>query len=155
VIEAIAMAAILIEPPRNGERASLGQKYRALASLAVRRELALVNAAYFPVLLSFVGMYAALGPLLHSQFQLDHTSVLLVRLAGLPAMLLAPVAGWLIGRFGAMRVGVVGFLLAATGLVTEAISVGVLWGADHCQRDLRHGRGNHHSLDDLTGRQPG
>jgi MFS family permease len=110
VIEAIAMAAILIEPPRNGERASLGQKYRALASLAVRRELALVNTASFPVLLSFVRMYAALGPLLQSQFQLDHTSVLLVRLAGLPAMLLAPVAGWLIGRFGAMRVGVVGFL---------------------------------------------
>lgn len=71
-------------------------------------------------------MCAALGPLLQSQFQLDHTSVLLVRLAGLPAMLLAPVAGWLIGRFGAMRVGVVGFLLAATGLVAEAISVGVL-----------------------------
>jgi YNFM family putative membrane transporter len=36
-------------------------KYRALARLAVRRELALVNAASFPVLLSFVGMYAALG----------------------------------------------------------------------------------------------
>jgi MFS family permease len=48
VIEAIAMATILIEPRRSGEPASLGQKYRALASLAVRRELALVNAASFP-----------------------------------------------------------------------------------------------------------
>jgi hypothetical protein len=38
---------------------------------------------------------------------------------------LAPVAGWLIGRYGAMRVGVVGFLLA-TGRA-EAISVGALW----------------------------
>ena len=68
-------------------------------------ELALVNAASFPVLLSFVGMYAALGPLLHTQFRLDHTGVLLVRLAGLPAMLMAPVAGWLVGRYGATRVG--------------------------------------------------
>jgi len=86
-----------------------------------------VNAGSFPVLLSFVGMYAALGPLLQTQFKLDHTSVLLVRLAGLPAMLLAPFAGWLVGRFGATRVAMVGFLLAAAGLVAEAISVSVLW----------------------------
>jgi len=117
----------LIEPQRSGEQASLGEKYRALRRLAVRRELALVNVASFPVLLSFVGMYAALGPLLQTQFKLDHTGVLLVRLAALPAMLLAPVAGWLIGRYGAIRVGVVGFLLAAAGLVAEAISVGALW----------------------------
>jgi MFS family permease len=103
------------------------QTYRTLRALAVRRDLALVNAGSFPVLLSFVGMYAALGPLLQTQFKLDHTSVLLVRLAGLPAMLLAPFAGWLVGRFGATRVAMIGFLLAAAGLVAEAISVSVLW----------------------------
>jgi MFS transporter, YNFM family, putative membrane transport protein len=95
--------------------------------LAVRRELYLVNASSFPVLLSLVGMYAALGPLLQTHFRLDQTAVLFVRLAGLPAMLLAPVAGWLIGRHGPTRVAIVGFLLAATGLVAEAISVGALW----------------------------
>jgi MFS family permease len=126
-LAAIAIAMILIEPPRSGEPTSLAEKYRALRRLAVRRELALVNAASFPVLLSFVGMYAALGPLLQTQFRLDHTGVLLVRLAGLPAMLMAPVAGWLIGRYGATRVGIVGFVLAAAGLVAEAISVGALW----------------------------
>jgi YNFM family putative membrane transporter len=125
-IAAVALAIILIEPPRSEGRVSLGQKYRALARLAVRRELALVNAASFPVLLSFVGMYAALGSVLQNQFRLDHTSVLLVRLAGLPAMLLAPAAGWLIGRYGATRVGGVGFVLAAAGLVAEAILVGSL-----------------------------
>lgn len=122
-IAAAALAIILIEPSRSEGPVSLGQKYRALARLAVRRELALVNAASFPVLLSFVGMYAALGPVLQNQFRLDHTSVLLVRLAGLPAMLLAPAAGWLIGRYGATRVGGVGFVLAAAGLVAEAILV--------------------------------
>ena len=61
--------------------------------------------------------------MLQNQFRLDHTSVLLVRLAGLPAMLLAPAAGWLIGRYGATRVGGVGFVLAAAGLVAEAILV--------------------------------
>ena len=126
-LAALAMAMILIEPPRSVDQTSLRQTYRTLRALAVRRDLALVNAGSFPVLLSFVGMYAALGPLLQTQFKLDHTSVLLVRLAGLPAMLLAPIAGWLVGRFGATRVAMVGFLLAAAGLVAEAISVSVLW----------------------------
>ena len=46
---------------------SLGQKYKELGVMAVRRELTLINAAAFPVLLSFVAMYAALGPLLQTQ----------------------------------------------------------------------------------------
>jgi YNFM family putative membrane transporter len=127
MIAAIAMATILIEPPRTPEPASLGQKYRGLLALAGRRELVLVNAASFPVIMSFVGMYAALGPLLQEQFRLDDTSVLLVRLAGLPAILLAPVAGWLARRHGATRVAVVGFLLGAAGLVAEAIAASALW----------------------------
>jgi YNFM family putative membrane transporter len=127
MIAALAMAMILIEPLRAGERVSLPQKYRALGALAVRPELTLLNAASFPVILSFVGMYAALGPLLRTQFRLDDTGVLLVRLAGLPALLLAPVAGWLAGRYGATRVAVVGFLIAAAGLAAEAISAAALW----------------------------
>jgi MFS transporter, YNFM family, putative membrane transport protein len=72
-------------------------------------------------------MYAALGPLVQTRFGLDDTGVLLVRLAGLPAMLLAPLAGWLVGRFGATRVAVAGYLLAAAGLAAEAVVVNVLW----------------------------
>jgi MFS transporter, YNFM family, putative membrane transport protein len=127
MIAALAMAMILIEPLQTGERVSLAQKYRALRALAVRPELALLSAASFPVILSFVGMYAALGPLLRTQFGLDDAGVLLVRLAGLPALLLAPVAGWLAGRYGATRVAVVGFLIAAAGLAAEAISAAALW----------------------------
>ena len=127
VIAAIAIATILLEPPRIGEPASLGQKYRQMAALAFRRDLLLPNLAAFSVLLSFVAMYAALGPLLQTQFGLDDTSVLYVRLAGLPAILLAPVAGWLVGRYGPTRVAFVGYLLAAAGLAAEAISTAVLW----------------------------
>ena len=72
---------------------SLGEKFQELAAMAVRRELTLINAAAFPVILTFVAMYAALGPLLEIQFGLDESNVLLVRLAGLPAMALAPFAG--------------------------------------------------------------
>jgi len=127
LIAALAMAVILIEPTRSGPPASLAQKYRELARLAVQRELVLPNVASFPVLLSFVAMYAALGPLLRTQFGLDDTGVLLVRLAGLPAMLLAPLAGWLVGRHGATRVAIAGYLLAAVGLAAEAVSVAAPW----------------------------
>lgn len=127
VIAAIAMAMILIEPTRAGGPVSLGQKYRELGALALRRDIALLDAASFSVLLSFVAMYAALGPLLQTQFGLDNTGVLLVRLAGLPAMLLAPLAGWLVGRRGGTQVAIVGYLLAAVGLAALAISVGSLW----------------------------
>jgi len=127
MIAAIAMAMILIEPTRAGSPVSLGQKYRELGALALRRDIALLDAASFSVLLSFVAMYAALGPLLQTQFGLDNTGVLLVRLAGLPAMLLAPLAGWLVGRRGGTQVAIVGYLLAAVGLAALAISVGSLW----------------------------
>jgi MFS transporter, YNFM family, putative membrane transport protein len=127
MVAAIAIATILLEPPRIGEPASLGQKYREVAALAFRRDLLLPNLAAFSVLLSFVAMYAALGPLLQTQFGLDDTSVLYVRLAGLPAMLLAPVAGWLVGRYGPTRVAFVGYLIAAAGLAAEAISTAALW----------------------------
>src|SRR5829696_3222831 len=124
-VAAIAIAVVLLDI-RHGQPESLGHRYRELGRLAIRRDLALPNAASFWVLLSFVAMYAALAPILRNQFGLDDAGVLLVRLAGLPAILLAPLAGWLVGRQGAPRVAVVGYLLAAVGLAAEAMSVGVL-----------------------------
>ena len=72
-------------------------------------------------------MYAALGPLLQSQFGLGHGSVLYVRLAGLPAFLLAPLAGWLVGRYGPVRIAVAGYLLAALGVAAQATPVAALF----------------------------
>jgi YNFM family putative membrane transporter len=126
-LAAIALGVILLEPPRNAPPASLAGRYRQLAAVAARRELAMAYLALFAVLLSFVAMYAALGPLLQSRFGLDGGDVLLVRLAGLPGMVLAPLAGWLVGRVGATRVAVAGYLVAAVGLTLEAVTVTVLW----------------------------
>jgi MFS transporter, YNFM family, putative membrane transport protein len=125
-IAAVALAAILVEPPRSGQPMSLGQKYRELLALATHRPLALLLLAASTVLLSFVAMYAALGPVLQDEFGLGNTGVLLVRLAGLPAMMLAPVAGWLVGRFGHTRVALAGFAVAAAGLTAEAVTVSAL-----------------------------
>jgi predicted MFS family arabinose efflux permease len=125
-LAAVALATVLVEPARSAPATSLSQTYRELGALALRRELALPYLATCTVLLSFVAMYAALGPLLQTRFGLDGTAVLLVRLAGLPGMVLAPLAGWLVGRFGPVRVAVAGFMVAAAGLATQALTVAAL-----------------------------
>lgn len=125
---AVGMRRILIELPLERSPARLAQRYRELVALAREPRLSLVYTAACTVLLSFVAMYASLGPLLETRFGLDHGEVLLVRLAGLPGMVLSPLAGWLVGRFGATRVTVTGFVVAATGLIVQAIMAATLWG---------------------------
>lgn len=126
-LAAVGLGTILVEPAAGPPPSSLWQKYRELATLARRRQLALPYLALSTLLLSFVAMYAALGPWLETRFGLDSADVLLVRLAGLPGMILAPLAGWLAGRFGAARASVAGFGIAAAGLTLEAVSAGTLW----------------------------
>jgi len=92
-LASVALAGVLVAPAGDPQPISLRRRYRALGALAVRRELALPYAAAVTVLLSFVAMYAALGPVLRNHFGLSESDVLLVRLAGLPGMVLAPLAG--------------------------------------------------------------
>jgi MFS transporter, YNFM family, putative membrane transport protein len=125
-VAALGLSTILIEPAVGSPPSSLGQEYRDLARLARRRQMALPYLALLTILLSFVAMYAALGPWLRTRFGLDGADVLLVRLAGLPGMILAPLAGWLVGRLGAARVSIAGFGLAAAGLILEAVTAGRL-----------------------------
>ena len=126
-LAAVGLGTILVEPALGPPPASLGQEYRELARLARQRQLALPYLALCTILLSFVAMYAVLGPWLETRFGLDNDEILLVRLAGLPGMILAPLAGWLVGRFGAARVSIAGFGLAAVGLTLEAVTAGTLW----------------------------
>ena len=125
-LAAIAIAVILIEPPHSGEPTSLAEVSHPTTIGSPARARTRQRGS-LPGAVELRWHVRGAGPLLQTQFRLDHTGVLLVRLAGLPAMLMAPVAGWLIGRYGATRVGIVGFVLAAAGLVAEAISVGALW----------------------------
>ena len=125
-VAAVGLGTILVEPIVGQPPSSLRQEYRNLATVARRRQLALPYLACFAILLSFVAMYAALGPWLVTRFGLNNADVLLVRLAGLPGMILAPLAGWLAGRLGATRVSIAGFVLAAAGLTLEAVTADTL-----------------------------
>ncbi|NHD17291.1 MULTISPECIES: MFS transporter [unclassified Actinopolyspora] len=124
---AVLMGTVLAEPDRTSSSTGLGQRFAQLAGLVIRRELILPYLAAMTVLLAFVALYSALGPLLQARFGLDSDAVLLVRLAGLPGMVLAPLAGGLAGRFGAVRLASAGFLVAAAGLVLTALSAATLW----------------------------
>lgn len=126
-LAAIGLATVLREPARAGSGDRLGRRFGQLARFLTRREFALPAVAAFTLLLTFVATYAALGPWLQTQFGLDSTAVLLVRLAGLPAMLLAPLAGALGARFGLARISVAGYTLAALGLGLIALTAGTLW----------------------------
>ncbi|GAA3760425.1 MFS transporter [Salinactinospora qingdaonensis] len=126
-VVALALMAILREPPRSSGAATLAQRFRQLGALVRQRALALPCLSAFTMLLTFVAMYSALGPHLQARFDLAPDAVLLVRLAGLPGMLVAPLAGALAGRFGLARVAITGFLVAAVGLAIEALASATLW----------------------------
>ncbi len=124
---ALAMAALLREPPREPVSGTLGERFRQMGRLVTRREIALLCVAHLSTLLAFVAMYSALGPHLQTLFGLHETDIIWVRLAALPGMLVAPFSGALIGRFGATRMAIVGFVLAALGAAGESLASGSLW----------------------------
>ena len=84
--------------------------------------------AHLTLLLSFVAMYTGLGLHLTASGH-DPGAVFLIRLAGLPGMFVALAAGplghLLGGDAGLARAG---FLIAAAGLVAEALTPGSLLG---------------------------
>lgn len=123
-----ALARTLRASPAGTDVERLVARLRLLPALAVRRDLVLPNLGGFVLLLAFVAMYSALGPRLETQFGLTAHEVLLARLAGLPGMLLAPVAGALAARRGAGVVAAVGFATASLGLLAEGVGGGGLPG---------------------------
>ncbi|MGH8958206.1 MAG: MFS transporter [Acidimicrobiia bacterium] len=125
-LAALAIAAVIDRRSNEVTPLPLSETYRSLVTLARRRELISVYLAALTVLGSFVAMYATLGPLLLDRYALEGTDVLFVRLAGLPAMMLSPLAGRLIGRIGPRRVTAAGFVLAAVGLAAEGLAAGLL-----------------------------
>lgn len=78
-------------------------------------------AALSVVLLSFVALYASVGLRL-DQLGASEAGATIVRLAGLPGMLLAPASGALSARLGARAVATGGLLTAAAGLLTIAVA---------------------------------
>lgn len=129
---ALALAAGLLGASLDDRRQtiralSLGARFRQLPAHAGRPGLAPALVAGFALFLTFIAMYSALGPQLHDHVGLTSREVLLVRVAALPAMLLAPLAGALSGRIGATPVAVAGLLGAVLGLVGATLASSSAW----------------------------
>jgi putative permease multidrug efflux protein len=117
---------------RESERASspggLSQQFLTIVQLLSRGDVLFLCAAHLTLLLSFVAMYTALGMHLTALGH-DPETVFALRLTGLPGMFVALAAGPLTRRLGgASGLARTGFLIAAFGLLLEALASGSLTG---------------------------
>jgi YNFM family putative membrane transporter len=105
---------------------ALYHRFIELFGFAIRPATLLLSIAHFSSLLSFVAMYTALGWYL-AVFDLEPMAVLWLRLAALPCMFAALLVGPLAARIGMSRVAIVGYVLAALGLLLQALGGSWLW----------------------------
>lgn len=74
------------------------------------------------ILFSFVTMYSGLGAYVSDRFGILDKELLLIRIAGIPGILMSLAAGPLINRFEAKRLFIAGLAVAGMGLGAEALA---------------------------------
>jgi len=122
-----AWLAVLPAPPRHDSASSIGRTVAGLASLVRRPQVIVGWICALTLLLAFVGMYGALSGAAGTRYGITGPGpLLLLRLAGIPGILMCLFAGRLIARLGPHRTGVLAFLFSAGGLIVEALA-GPLW----------------------------
>jgi MFS transporter, YNFM family, putative membrane transport protein len=114
-------------PPRHDSASSIGRTIVGLVSLLRRPQVLVGWVCALTLLLAFVGMYGGLSAAAATRYGISGPGpLLLLRLAGIPGILMCLFAGRLIRAVGPHRTGVLAFLLGAGGLVVEALA-GPLW----------------------------
>ncbi|HEX2911725.1 MAG TPA: MFS transporter [Chloroflexia bacterium] len=118
-----ALALWLGLPGDHFERkgSSLGRAFISMGNLLRQPALLAIFAADLTVILSFVGLYSALG----AHFNSDN--LFLIRLAGTPGIFASLLGLSLYRRWGARRVTIGGFTLAATGIALVASADQILF----------------------------
>lgn len=97
--------------------------FKQMGAVLSRKPLFVYYLITVTLLLSFVGMYTALGNhLTQAPFELKANQILMVRSVGILGMILSPFAGRLVGKFGMKVVLQVGLVFAAVGLAAVGIS---------------------------------
>ena len=85
------------------------------------KPLILCNSIGLMVLLTFVGMYTALGSYLNTSFQFDDQKIFYVRAAGIFGIILSPFTGKFIQKFGMKKVLTFGMLCSIVGLFSMGL----------------------------------
>ncbi|SFG94094.1 Predicted arabinose efflux permease, MFS family [Desulfotomaculum arcticum] len=108
---------ILPLTPGKNQNTSLLTIWKQTFGLLRKPNLVTCYIIAFTLLLSFVSMYASLGHYLVGEFGLRAEQLLVIRSVGILGMILSPLAGTLIARFGLKRVLVGGLISASAGLL--------------------------------------
>ena len=129
---AVALVVILAvvhdaAPASGPSGSSLRGQFQALGRLALRPAVLALSLAHLTLLMVFVAMYTGIGGHLES-LGMRPSTIILIRLAALPAMFLSLGAGALATRWSWPQVARVGFGLSALGTVGEALLAGSLVG---------------------------
>ncbi|WP_052702880.1 MFS transporter [Paenibacillus beijingensis] len=105
-------------PVQSETRAAVSDHFRVLVKIPA---LLVAYAAAMSILMSFVAMYTGLNEFAVQRLHLSADRILLIRLAGMLGIMCTLFCGSWIRRFGAPRVLVAGFFVAAAGLAGEAV----------------------------------
>jgi MFS family permease len=125
---ALVGIAMLVTDPAQAPRTAAGiSQLAAAVQLVKRRSVLLLCAAQVTLLLSFVAMYTALGPHLET-LGLDSSQTMLLRLVALPGMFATLLVGPLSKRLALPAIARAGYVVAAAGLLVEALLSSTLVG---------------------------
>jgi MFS family permease len=134
IISGIGLAVVLAgigllitEPTRQPGTGGVLTQFVAAVRLTERPRMLLLCAAQITLLLSFVAMYSALGPHL-GRLGLDSSQTMLLRLVALPGMFATLLVGPLSQRLSLSAVARTGYVIAAAGLLAEALLASTLIG---------------------------
>ena len=129
---AVVLAVVHDAAPASGPSgSSLRGQFASLGRLAVRPAVLALSLAHVTLLMVFVAMYTGIGGHLET-LGLRPTSIILIRLAALPAMFLSLGAGRLAARCSWAQTARLGFGVSALGMLGEALLAGSLAGLVAC-----------------------
>ena len=131
---AVALAAVLavVHDAASGPSASsLRGQFASLGRLALRPAVLALSLAHVTLLMVFVAMYTGIGGHLET-LGMRPSTVILIRLAALPAMFLSLIAGRIAARSSWARTARLGFGVSALGMLGEALLAQSLAGLVAC-----------------------
>ena len=133
---AVALAAVLAvvhdaAHASGPSGSSLRGQFASLGRLALRPAVLALSLAHVTLLMVFVAMYTGIGGHLES-LGMRPSTIILIRLAALPAMFLSLGAGRFAARRSWAQIARLGFGVSALGMLGEALLAGSLAGLVAC-----------------------
>jgi predicted MFS family arabinose efflux permease len=122
LITTIIVALLIPKVDNQNNDSSLLAPFKQFGSVVTIKPLLYCYLIATTLLLTFVGMYTALGNYLSIEFGLGNQDIFFVRTVGIIGMLFSPFTGKLVAKFGIQNVLRGGLILAFAGLAFLGIS---------------------------------